>query len=79
MDTGFQQFFNTDGRHNFPLVKTPKTSGHPAEHGIGFDVIMAGLPPHRGKFEAVSLPRHGVRAGKRIASIAQRRQVTIFI
>jgi len=48
MDAGFQQFSNTDRSHNFPLVKTPKYSGHPAEHGIGFDVIMAGLPPLRG-------------------------------
>jgi hypothetical protein len=46
MDAGFQQFFNTDGTHdfNFPLVKTPNQSRHPAEYGIVFDVIVAVCP-----------------------------------
>jgi hypothetical protein len=51
MDTGFQQLFYTDSNHNFPLVKTPNQSGHPAEHGIGFDVVMARSPPHGGEFK----------------------------
>jgi hypothetical protein len=46
MDARFQQFFNTDADHNFPLVKnSPRVAAtnHPAEHGIEFDVVMARL------------------------------------
>jgi hypothetical protein len=48
MDARFQQFFDTDSTHEFPLVKTPFL-GHPAEHGIRFDVIVAGSPPSGGE------------------------------
>jgi hypothetical protein len=34
VDACFQQFFNADSTHNFPLVKTPISPEHPAEHGI---------------------------------------------
>jgi hypothetical protein len=44
-----------------------------------FDVVMAGLLSHEGKFEAVFPLRHGLHAEKRSRSIAKKRLVTIFI
>ena len=42
MDTGIQQFLNSDTNHRFPLVRSPPLrANHPAEHGIDFSVIMA--------------------------------------
>jgi hypothetical protein len=60
VDTGFQQFFNANAKHNFPLVVTPNlalavtdrrpVSRHPAEHGIKFDVVAASPFTRRRKF-----------------------------
>jgi hypothetical protein len=60
VDTGFQQFFNANAKHKFPLVVTlawqqRSISRHPAEHGIKFDVVAASPFTQRWKFRAVCL------------------------
>jgi hypothetical protein len=64
MDACFQQFFYTDrSTHNFPLVKTPDLfhPRDPAEHGIMFDVIVAGSLPHGSEHisRPLTLSQHG--------------------
>jgi hypothetical protein len=79
MDACFQQFFYTDSTHNFPLVKTPNLSGHPAEHGIMFDVVMAVCLHSKAKYSGRYPLPHEVHAGKRSGIVSKKSIVTIFI